>query len=78
MNLNSINPGERAIISVSKFAKEAGISGVTAWRWRRAGWLKTVNIAGRPYLTGDALAQFLQRAQAGEFAKEPVTPKTRK
>jgi hypothetical protein len=39
---------------------------VTAWRWRKRGWLKTVNIAGRPYLTDKALA--------GEFAKEHKTP----
>ena len=48
---------------------------MTAWRWRKRGWLKTVNIAGRPYLTDKALAEFLRRAEAGEFAKEPKTSK---
>lgn len=64
----------RPIVSLNKFCREAGISPVTAWRWRRSGWLVTVNIAGRPYLTGDAVADFLRRVEAGEFAQEHKTP----
>ena len=47
---------------------------MTAWRWRKRGWLETVNIAGRPYLTDKALAEFLRRAEASEFAKKHKTP----
>jgi hypothetical protein len=65
----------RPIVSLHKFCQEAGISGVTAWRWRKAGWLSTVNIAGRPYLTGEAIADFLRRAKAEEFAKEHKAPR---
>src|SRR5215813_7867140 len=55
----------RPILSLHKFCEQAGISDVTAWRWRKNGWLSTVNIAGRPYLTDSAIAEFLRRAQAG-------------
>jgi predicted site-specific integrase-resolvase len=62
-------------MSLSRFCKQAGISDVTAWRWRRAGWLTTINIAGRQYLTGAALSEFMSRAESGEFAKECRVPK---
>jgi hypothetical protein len=78
MNTNSIELGDRAIFSLAKFTRDVGISKTTAWRWRRAGWLKTVNIAGKHYLTRDGLAEFLRRAEAGEFAKKSVTPARRK
>jgi len=68
-------PANRPIISVNRFSQEAGISPITAWRWRRKGWLATVNIAGRPYLTGEAVADFLRRAEAGEFAQEHKVPR---
>lgn len=67
----------RPILSLHKFCEQAGISDVTAWRWRKSGWLTTVNIAGRPYLTDKALADFLRRVEAGEFAKEPNVPNRR-
>lgn len=70
-------PANRPIVSLNKFCQEAGINPVTAWRWRRAGWLSTVNICGRQYLTGEAIADFLRRAEAGEFAKEHVVPRRR-
>jgi hypothetical protein len=67
----------RPILSLHKFCEHAGISNVTAWRWRKNGWLTAVNIAGRPYLTDKALADFMRRVEAGEFAKEPKVPKRR-
>ena len=75
MNTQPFFPIEgRPIQSLHKFCEQAGISDVTAWRWRKRGWLKTVNIAGRPYLTDKALAEFLRQDDAGEFAKEHKTP----
>ena len=67
----------RPILGLHKFCDQAGISLVTAWRWRRCGWLTTVNIAGRPYLTDKALAEFMRRAEAGEFAQVPKVPSKR-
>jgi hypothetical protein len=64
-----------AVVSLSKWLEQVGVTSCTAWRWRRKGWLKTVNIAGRQYLTQDAIDEFHRRAVAGEFAQAPVVPK---
>ena len=41
---------------------------------RKKGWLTTVNIAGRQYLTDEAIAEFKRRSEAGEFAKKHTVP----
>ena len=66
---------DRPIVSLHRFTEGIGVSPVTTWRWRKNGWLKTINIAGRPYLTGGALKDFLARAEAGDFAKVHHVPK---
>jgi predicted site-specific integrase-resolvase len=63
-----------AIISLSKWLEQVGVTPCTAWRWRRKGWLKTVNICGRQYLTQEAIDEFHRRVVAGEFAQVPVVP----
>jgi hypothetical protein len=63
------------VISLNKWLAEMGISPITAWRWRRLGWLNTTNIAGRQYVTAAAIAEFTRRAEAGEFAKEHKVPR---
>ena len=63
-----------AIVSLNKWLADAGVSSITAWRWRKKGWLPTVNIAGRVYLTSDGIAQFTRRAAGGEFAQEHKVP----
>ena len=55
--------------------EEVGVTACTVWRWRKKGWLKTVNIAGRQYLTQEAIDEFNRRAVAGEFAQEHKFPK---
>lgn len=62
-------------IALNKFIEQSGFSAVTVWRYRRAGWLNTLNICGRHYLTRSEIARFNARAAAGEFAKQPVHPK---
>lgn len=37
----------------------------------------TVNICGRQYVTDRGLAEFMRRAEAGEFAKKPKVPNNR-
>ncbi len=69
----SDTPG--AIISLQKWMEQVGVTQITAWRWRKRGWLKTVNIAGRQYLTQEAIDEFHRRAVAGEFAQEHKVPK---
>jgi hypothetical protein len=55
-------------MSMDRFLEQTGVSPVTAWRWRGKGWLKTIVIAGRHYITREAIAEFNRRAMAGEFA----------
>lgn len=52
-------------------ARDRGVSDVTLWRWRKNGWIKLVNISGRPYVDLASLAEFDRRAAAGEFARPP-------
>lgn len=58
-------------ISVSLFSEKSGLSEVTIWRYRKKGWLKTHNIAGRQYISRAEVAEFNRRMKAGEFASEP-------
>jgi len=64
----------RGVLALKRFTRDAGIDSVTAWRWRKKGWLTTVNIAGRPYLTAESLAEFQRRAEAGDFAQDHRVP----
>lgn len=64
-------------ISLTRFIKQMGINTITAWRWRRDGKLRTVNICGRVYVPAEEVANFNRRAAAGEFARTHVTPKSR-
>jgi hypothetical protein len=79
MNFNGIGtqPG-KGIVALKKFSRDVGISAVTAWRWRKQGWLQTVTIAGRPYLTVEGLADFQRRAEAGEFSQPHRGPSATK
>ena len=61
-------------LSLAAFARLVGRSHVSIWRWRKAGWLDVVNIAGRPFVTPQALADFNRRAASGEFAKALPKP----
>ena len=65
-------------IALDKFIEQSGLSVVTVWRYPRAGWLNTLNICGRHYVTRSEIARFNARAAAGEFAKPPTKPKRRR
>ena len=58
-------------VALDKWTADVGINPSTAWQWRKRGWLKTVNIAGRHYITAAQRGEFLRRAEAGEFAQAP-------
>jgi hypothetical protein len=64
-----------AVVSLTRWLKHVGVTTCTAWRWRKRGWLKTINIAGRQYLTQEALDEFHRRASAGEFFQVNYVPK---
>jgi len=70
--INSNSAG--AVVSLSKWLAQVGVTPITAWRWRKRGWLKTVNIAGRQYLTQEGIDEFQRRAMAGEFSQEHKVP----
>jgi hypothetical protein len=63
-----------AVVSLSRWLKQVGVTTCTAWRWRKRGWLKTIKIAGRQYLTQEAIDEFHQRASAGEFSQVNNVP----
>ncbi len=46
-----------------------GLSRATGWRYRKDGWIATVNLAGRLYVTQKEVQRFSQRLEAGEFAR---------
>ena len=62
------------IQALSAWCRQIGRSHVTVWRWRENGWLNTINIAGRPYITRETILEFKRRAAAGEFAKPHHAP----
>jgi hypothetical protein len=55
--------------SLEKFLTTVGKSRTTGYRWRQLGYLKTVVICGRLYISGEAVKEFLMRAAAGEFSR---------
>jgi len=57
------------------WAKSIGVNCATVGRFRKRGWLATVNIAGRQFISREADAEFHRRAAAGEFAKEHRCPR---
>jgi|HubBroStandDraft_1064217.scaffolds.fasta_scaffold1225740_1 predicted site-specific integrase-resolvase len=67
-----------AVISISKWREQVGVAPCTTWRWQKKGWLKTINIAGRIYLSQEAIREFQRRAEAGEFAQVHKTPSHKK
>jgi hypothetical protein len=71
---SSVAPSRGAIISLTRWLQEVGVTACTAWRWRKKGWLKTVNICGRQYLTQEAIEEFRGRAKRGEFAQVHKAP----
>jgi hypothetical protein len=63
------------IILFDRFLGEVGVTPPTGWRWRKAGWITTLNIAGRVYISREEINRFYQRVEAGEFSRTHKTPK---
>ena len=60
--LNALPP-----MSLEKFIEQTGLSRSTIYRYESRGWLQTIVIAGRKYITRQAIADFNLRAGQGEF-----------
>ena len=54
--------GNSPVVSLNKWLEQIGVTPCTAWRWRKKGILKTVNICGRQYLTQESIDEFYRRA----------------
>jgi len=63
------------LFALDRWLKDIDKTASTAWRWRKRGWIKTVNICGRLYVSRQEINRFEERAAAGEFSKTPKTPK---
>jgi hypothetical protein len=63
------------LLALEKWTREIGKTSTTIWRWRKHGWIRTVNICGRVYISREEISRFEKRAAAGEFSKTHVTPK---
>lgn len=57
------------MVSLSRWCRSAGIAPVAAWCFRKRGWLRTINISGRVYVTAESLNEFVRRVEEGDFAK---------
>jgi hypothetical protein len=70
---NSRPSARNGWIPLNRWLDEMDLSSVTAWRYRRKGWLEVVRIGGRLYITPQALAEFQRRAAAGHFEVQPTS-----
>ena len=50
-------------VSLDKFLAEMGLSPVSGWRFRKRGWIRTVNIAGRHYVPHESIVEFNERGK---------------
>lgn len=66
---------EEVPIPFDAFLRRMEKTDVTGWRWRKQGWIKTTNLAGRLYVMPADLREFNRRLASGEFAKEHKAPK---
>jgi hypothetical protein len=56
-------------MALSQFIEQTALSPTTVWRFRKKGFLRTINICGRHYILRSEIARFNARAVTGEFAK---------
>jgi len=68
-------PCDSGLRTFGRYLHGIGVSRTTGWRWRAAGFLQTVVIAGRHYISDEEIRRFEIRAANGEFAaKSPTKP----
>ena len=63
------------LTALNTWLSSLGVQPITAWRWRRKGWLTVINICGRIYVSRETIADFERRAAAGEFAQDHKAPR---
>jgi hypothetical protein len=65
------NQAKSNLLALDAYRKELGRSKATIWRYRQKGWLKTINVLGRLYVSREAVAAFERLINSGDLAKEP-------
>lgn len=63
---------------LDRFTEAIGFSESTIWRFRKQGWLKTTNIAGKQFLMPEAVLEFNRRAASGEFSHVRKTDQSKR
>lgn len=63
------------LVALNQWLTSLGVQPITAWRWRKRGWLPVTNICGRVYVSRETIADFERRAAAGEFSQVHKAPK---
>ena len=58
------------LVAYDAWLNQLHITQATGWRWRKRGWIPTINIAGRVYVSRRDIAEFERRAMAGELARD--------
>jgi predicted transcriptional regulator len=61
------------LLAFDRWLKDIDKTPATGWRWRKLGWIPTINIAGRVYVSREAIAEFEQsrrkyRGALGQWA----------
>ena len=74
-NSSSTDGSTGNLVALNTWLPSLGVQPITAWRWRKKGWITTTNICGRVYISRDTILDFERRAAAGEFAKVHPHPK---
>lgn len=74
MNSDKAATSTSSLVSFEKWLEDIDKTPATGWRWRKRGWIETVNICGRLYISRSVIAEFERRAAAGEFSKIHETP----
>lgn len=57
------------LVALDNYRRSVGRSKTTFWRYRRQGWLPTMNILGRLYVTREAIDKFEAAVADGQLAK---------
>ena len=70
MNIKSTNPISKLVLAKT-YRESMGVSDTTLWRWVKKGWLSSVNISGRLYITLESIEKFEEGSLSGVFAKGP-------
>lgn len=62
------------LIPFDDWLSRIGASRSSGWRYRKRGWIKVENRAGRLYVPADEAARFSDRQRNGEFARQLPAP----